>query len=68
MGVWDIAHLTHQYKKWLKLALNEDLPEKDRAKYWINAGNARRGLEKYLARYGTHLQKIEEEFDGQRSE
>ena len=68
MGVWDIAHLTHQYKKWLKLALNEELPEKDRVKYWINAENARRGLEKYLARYGTHLQKNEEEVDGQRSE
>ena len=68
MGVWDIMHLTHQYKKWLALALNEDLPEKDRKAYWVNAENSRVRLGKYLERYGTHDLEALEASDGQRSE
>jgi hypothetical protein len=60
MGVWDIMHLTHQYKKWLALALREDITEKDRKAYWVNAENARVRIAKYLERYGTqHLEALE---------
>jgi len=68
MGVWDIMHLTHQYKKWLALALNENLSEKDRKAYWVNAGAARVRLQSYLDRYGTHHLEALEASDGQRSE
>ena len=68
MGVWDIMHLTHQYKKWLALALNENLSEKDRKAYWVNAEAARVRLQSYLDRYGTHHLEALEASDGQRSE
>jgi hypothetical protein len=52
----------------LALALNENLSEKDRKAYWVNAEAARVRLQNYLDKYGTHRLEALEASDGQRSE
>jgi hypothetical protein len=52
MGVWELALLDNEVKKYLKLSLDEGLDEEQRAKFGHLAIEAREHLERQRADFG----------------
>ena len=56
MGVWDMMYLDDRVKKYLKLSLDEDFDEKQRAKFGDVAIEAKEHLERLMAEFGAQIQ------------
>jgi hypothetical protein len=51
MGVWDLKGLDDRVKKYLKLSLDEGFDEMQKAKFGLNAIEAREHLERLKAQW-----------------
>ena len=56
MGVWDLMYLDDRFKKYLKLSLDVEFDEKQRAKFGDIAIEAKEHLERLKADFGAQIQ------------